>query len=864
MAKTIAIKVDLQGTEAQQKKLAKLESEVKKLTTRRTELNKALKNGTISLNQYGKEIAKINTKLKANRREMLVARESILGLDSFTKKLGKSFARLGTAISGAFVGMFGVQKLFQIIGDGIKTIEGFEQQMAKVKAVTGATTLEMELLTSSAKNLGRASQFTASEVGKLQEEFAKLGFTTSEILAATDATLQLATATGIDLAEAAEVAASTLNAFGLQATDSQKVIDLMAESFSSSPLDIEKFRESMKLVAPTAKSVGESVQDTTAKLALLAKNGISGSIAGTQLNRVFIELNKKGLTLNEAMDKVANSSNKLGTATELVGDRGAKALQIFADQSQELGNLTQAFKDSAGEAQKMADIVGDTAEGAAKKLDSAWEGLLLTMGEGSEDVLKEVRLSLSEILNTVVDANNRINNLRKLNRFGSLKLLLTGEATEEEQKLLDQLNEQEEFMKNNISNSKALNQERLKQLNIVKQLIQASKETNDEEELESINEQVKIRMEYQKVLGDAVDAAIKDKNVSNEVVEAKKGESEETKNLNKELKKLKLTKEQINKLSLEELEDDDFDELDDAVEFNEKDYKKASKDKFDFLLEDSKKLGELRDKEQEDEADRFAQEANDKLQQEALLAEQIKAQAIDLANQTANALIDVSKRRLEREKQMQLDNLNARLEQGLINEQQFEQQREKIERKAFEKQKRLDIAQALSNGALAITKTIAQLGGIGAITPLGAASLALVGASTATQVGVIASQKFEDGGILQGASHANGGIDLGNNQEAEGGEAIINKRSTAMFKPLLSAINEAGGGISFASPNVSSGYFAQGGITQNSSIDTSGLRDEIASAVISSIGAIQVQNVATDTTTEAIKISNIQSEASFG
>ena len=119
MAKTIAIKVDLQGTEAQQKKLAKLEAEVKKLTTRRTELNKALKKGTISLDQYGKEIAKINTKLKANRREMLVARENILGLDSFTKKLGKSFSKLGTSISGAFIGLFAVQKFFQVISDGI-------------------------------------------------------------------------------------------------------------------------------------------------------------------------------------------------------------------------------------------------------------------------------------------------------------------------------------------------------------------------------------------------------------------------------------------------------------------------------------------------------------------------------------------------------------------------------------------------------------------------------------------------------------------------------------------------------------------------------------------------------------------------
>jgi len=226
MAKTIAIKVDLQGTEAQQKKLAKLEAEVKKLTLRRTELNKALKNGTISLNQYGKEIAKINTKLKANRREMLVTRENILGLDSFTKKLGKSFARLGTSIAGAFVGIFAIQKFFQVISDGVKTVAEFEQQMANVKAITGATAEEFAKLEKSAKELGASTQFTASEVGKLQEEYAKLGFSTQQILDASEATLELATATGSDLAQSAKVAAATINGFRLEAKDTQRIVDV--------------------------------------------------------------------------------------------------------------------------------------------------------------------------------------------------------------------------------------------------------------------------------------------------------------------------------------------------------------------------------------------------------------------------------------------------------------------------------------------------------------------------------------------------------------------------------------------------------------------------------------------------------------
>ena len=130
--KVIAIKVDLQGTEAQRKKIARLETEVKKLTNRRTQLNKAQKNGTISLKKYGQEIAKVNTGLKSHRRQLLVTRQEMLGIDGFTTRLGKSFRKMGSSIVAGFAGLFAVQQVFQVFKDAIKTLEEFEQQMAKV------------------------------------------------------------------------------------------------------------------------------------------------------------------------------------------------------------------------------------------------------------------------------------------------------------------------------------------------------------------------------------------------------------------------------------------------------------------------------------------------------------------------------------------------------------------------------------------------------------------------------------------------------------------------------------------------------------------------------------------------------------
>ena len=281
--KIIAIKIDVQGTEGQKKKLEGLEKTLLTLTKQRTRLNKQLKDGIISNDQYARSIAKVNLGLKGTRRNLLTTRQEMLGIDGFTTRLGKSFKRLGNQLTGAFVALFAVQKVFQLFSDGLNTIKEFEQQMARVKAISGATASEFLKLENSAKSLGSSTQFTATEVGKLQEEYAKLGFTTDEILAASEATLQLAQATGSDLAQSAKVAASTLNGFGLEAEDTQRIVDIMAKSFTNSALDISKFEVAMASVAPVASAVGFSIEEATASLGTLTDAGFDASTAVTAL-----------------------------------------------------------------------------------------------------------------------------------------------------------------------------------------------------------------------------------------------------------------------------------------------------------------------------------------------------------------------------------------------------------------------------------------------------------------------------------------------------------------------------------------------------------------------------------------------------
>jgi len=201
------------------------------------------------------------------------------------KSMTSNFTKLGRSMTKSLT-----LPLALIGGASLKVAVDFEASMAKVKAVSGATAKEFDLLAASAKELGRTTVFTASEVAGLQLEFAKLGFTAVQINQVTEATLNLAQATGTDLAQAAEVAGATLGGFGLAASETGRVTDVMAAAFSSSALDIENFQESMKHVAPNAKAAGVSIEEASAMLAVLSKAGIKGGIAGTALRRILQEM----------------------------------------------------------------------------------------------------------------------------------------------------------------------------------------------------------------------------------------------------------------------------------------------------------------------------------------------------------------------------------------------------------------------------------------------------------------------------------------------------------------------------------------------------------------------------------------------
>ncbi len=318
-------------------------------------------------------LSSLNFRLTANiapfRKGLNKAERS---MDKMGRKMQQTGKNLSMKLTAPLVALGAVS---------FNVFKGFEAEMSKVKAVSGATAEEFKALSDNAKDLGASTMFTAREVAQLQTEFAKLGFTATEITKVTESTLALAQASGSDLARAAEVAGSTLRAFGLDASETGRVTDVMATSFSSSALDMETFANSMSFVAPVAKSAGMSIEETSAMLAVLANAGIKGSKAGTALRRIISEIGATGKPVSEALKDLATQGIGLADAKDEVGRSAQSALLILSEGVDQIKPLTTEFENSAGAAKEMADIMGDNAFGASKRLESAMEGLGISIGE---------------------------------------------------------------------------------------------------------------------------------------------------------------------------------------------------------------------------------------------------------------------------------------------------------------------------------------------------------------------------------------------------------------------------------------------------------------------------------------------------
>ena len=357
-------------------------------------------------------------------------------LDKQTKGNSKSFLKLAATI-GAATAAFGLVN--KAVSNAIKGFKDFEFQMARVRAISGANNDEFNKLKRTALELGRTTFFTANQVAELQTNFSKLGFTTREILAAQEATLGLATVTGVDLGRAAEVAGAAVRSFNLDASDTARVVDIMNLSFASSALDLEKFQTSMSKVGPIAAGMNIPLETTTAIMGTLTDAGIEASIAGTSLRNIFLQLGDPTSKLSQALGFTVKNSGDLHKALGmlnqmtpevrrgLVNIRQVAALNVMAVGAEKVERLNDKFDDAIGTTQEMSDMMKDTLQGSIFELLSAIEGLSIALFEELVGTgLKESTQGLTEMINKLTDNASKVaQQIKIVGRFIATVLKVT-------------------------------------------------------------------------------------------------------------------------------------------------------------------------------------------------------------------------------------------------------------------------------------------------------------------------------------------------------------------------------------------------------------------------------------------------------
>jgi len=295
-----------------------------------------------------------------------------------------------------------------IVG-AIRSMARFEESLATAKAVSGATERQFAALRDRALELGVTTRFSATQAADALVLLSRAGFTVDESLTSVGATLRLAQAGGLGLAEAADITASALRGFNLNVEQTTDVTDVLTVTTNNANSNISEMGQALKFVAPIAQGLQQDIRATSAAIGILSNAGLKATLAGTGLRRVFAELESPGtkfkVLLNEiglTTDQVAPSQNKLidilerlkeggidaGEALEIFGQRGGPAFQVLVSNTDKLAQLNGKLRDTTNATKDVAEIIDNTLNGALFRAKSAIEGFVLGLGQaGISDAL---------------------------------------------------------------------------------------------------------------------------------------------------------------------------------------------------------------------------------------------------------------------------------------------------------------------------------------------------------------------------------------------------------------------------------------------------------------------------------------------
>lgn len=362
---------------------------------------KDMENMSKSANKLEKSTNKVNASAKKSKGPIESASNALK-------------SRLGPAALGAAAGLavvaVGAAALSRVRND----ITIFTQSIADLSAITGASGQDLEFYEQQALRLGRTTSFSASQV---VEGFKLIGSAKPDLLSSasalsgvTENALTLAEAAGIALPDAASALGSALNQFGLDASRASEVINILAAGSKFGAAEIPAVTEALRNAGPAANALSVDLAETVAGIEALAISGRQGADAGTSLRQVMLRLEKTAdAELQPSVVGLAGAIKNLGDRNlsttalmELLGDEAFSAGAALIEQSDTLTQLNKELR-GTDTATKQAAIRMDTLKGDTLELDSAMEGLSLTIGNKLEPALRFGTQGLTNLINLIND-----------------------------------------------------------------------------------------------------------------------------------------------------------------------------------------------------------------------------------------------------------------------------------------------------------------------------------------------------------------------------------------------------------------------------------------------------------------------------
>lgn len=332
------------------------------------------------------------------------------------KKTGGVLNRLKGSVKGAIAAMLGFELARRVVVGAIRVFVGFRQEMNNVRAILNATQEDFERLSAVAQQLGRTTQFTARDAAGALTFLARTGLDTEEALGALPQVLNLAAAASIDLATAADISTNIMKGMGLEVEDLRGLVDVLAATTNSANVDMFELGEAMKIVAPVAAAAGQSVEETAALIGALGDAGIKGTLAGTSLRRMLINLQtgagaagraieRLGLEVNDSegnfvglTEIIRQLEGRTISATdlfELFGARGIAAAQVLASRGADsIDEFTEALEKSGGTAKRMREQQLEGLPGVVLRIKSAFEGFAIS----TISILEPVLISIGNFI----------------------------------------------------------------------------------------------------------------------------------------------------------------------------------------------------------------------------------------------------------------------------------------------------------------------------------------------------------------------------------------------------------------------------------------------------------------------------------